>query len=344
MEQIHGGDIYRNPGVTDYSVNSNPLGMPEEAAESLRNSIMEAEHYPDIFCTSLRQAIGEFEQVDPEQILCGNGAAELFFAAALALKPEKVLLPVPSFSEYERALAAAGAEIQYYPLLPQQEFTVTEDILDAIEEDLDLVILCNPNNPTGQPVERDLINQILEKCRVFHIHLMLDECFVDFLEEPARYRMTGRIADAPELLIVKAFTKTFCMPGLRLGYALCGDRSLLEKMASYLQPWNVSVPAQTAGTAALRNSGVYLEKTRAYLQKERRKLMQALRNAGLRVYGSQANYLFFEGPKGLYRQALDAGLLIRDCGNYRGLSEGYYRIAVRRQEENERFIEWLRKL
>lgn len=343
MKQIHGGDIYRNPGVTDFSVNSNPLGMPQAAADCLQRHMKEMEHYPDIWCEKLREAIAGFERRKADEILCGNGAAELFFAAALAVRPAKVLLPVPSFAEYERALAVTGAKICYYPLEERQEFRITEDFLDALTEEIDLVILCSPNNPTGQPVQRGLLEQILDKCRSLKIRLMLDECFVDFLDEPEDYRMTDRLSDYPELLVVKAFTKTFCMPGLRLGYALCSDRRLLERMRSCLQPWNVSTPAQLAGAAALGEAEQYLERTRILVKQEREKLMEALRKAGFQVYGSRANYIFFRGEAGFYEKALEAGFLIRDCGNYRGLEEGYYRIAVRTEDENARWMQWLRR-
>ena len=156
--------------------------------------------------------------------------------------------------------------------------------------------------------------------------------------------MTGYLKEYPELLIVKAFTKTFCMPGLRLGYALCGDDGFLEKMEGCLQPWNVSVPAQIAGAAAMHHSETYLKETRKFLKKERERMRSEMEKAGDRVIGSSANYLFFTSRAGLYEKALEAGFLIRDCGNYRGLTEGYYRVAVRTKEENERWIAWRKGL
>lgn len=343
-EQIHGGDIYRNPGVTDFSVNSNPLGVQKEVIEALNENLDQIAHYPDIQCEELIREICRFDRVGPEQVLCGNGAAELFFAAAMAKKPGTVLLPVPSFAEYERALRPAGARIREFFLRPEQEFRVTEEILDAITPEIDLLILCNPNNPTGQVISRPLLRKILERCREQRVTLLLDECFVDFLERPDEVTMTGYLEEYPELLIVKAFTKTFCMPGLRLGYALCGNHRCLKKMEGCLQPWNVSVPAQIAGAAAMRHSEMYLKETRKFLKKERVRMCGEMEKAGDHVIGSSANYLFFTSRPGLYERALEAGFLIRDCGNYRGLGEGYYRIAVRTKEENERWLAWRKGL
>ncbi len=343
-EQIHGGDIYRNPGVIDFSVNSNPLGVQKEVLEALKGNLDQIAHYPDIQCEKLIEEICRFEQVEAEQVLCGNGAAELFFAAALARRPKAVLLAVPSFAEYERALHSVGGKIREYMLKPEQEFQVTEEILSAITPEIDLVILCNPNNPTGQVIPRPLLFEILNRCKEQQTTLLLDECFVDFLDRPDEVTMTKYLTEYPKLLIVKAFTKTFCMPGLRLGYALSSDFKLLEKMKDCLQPWNVSVPAQIAGVAAMRHSEPYLSKTREFVKAERERMRAEMEKAGDHVIGSLANYLFFTSCLGLYEKALKAGFLIRDCGNYRGLQEGYYRVAIRTKEENERWIAWRKEL
>ena len=150
-EQIHGGDIYRHPEVTDFSVNSNPLGPPKGVIQALEESLGEIARYPDMRCEKLREAIGQFEQVPPEAVLCGNGAAELFFAAAWAQKPRKGLVTAPAFSEYERALGAAGGQTEFYELKEEQEFEIGADFLERITPEVDLVFLCSPNNPTGWP-------------------------------------------------------------------------------------------------------------------------------------------------------------------------------------------------
>lgn len=343
QEQVHGGDIYRHQNVTDFSVNSNPLGPPEAVIEALREGAGQIQHYPDVECEKLREAIGAFEQVPPEEILCGNGAAELFFAAVFAESPRRGLLTAPAFAEYERALQAVGAKSEFYPLREEAQFQVGEDFLEWITPKTDLVFLCSPNNPTGQPIKRSLIRKVLEKCEACGARLILDECFLDFLEAPKEYEVLEFKKDHPQILVVKAFTKTFAMPGVRLGYGISGDREFLERMGAMLQPWNVSLLAQAGGVAALKNAEAYLAKTRQMVAHEREYLRKNLADLGFQVYGSQANYLFFRGREGLYREALEAGFLIRDCGNYRGLAPGYYRIAVRKRAENERLIEWLRR-
>ena len=343
-ETVHGGDIYRNPSVTDYSVNSNPLGVPEAVRKSVQASADKIMHYPDVRCDRLRESISDFERIEKEKILCGNGAAELFFAIVMAVRPKKALITAPAFSEYERALDTVDAEVQYYRLKEENDFRIQEDILEQITEETDMMFLCNPNNPTGQTTEKELLVRVMDRCSKCDTILVLDECFIDFLEEPDRYECREYLAQYPNMVIIKAFTKIFCMPGVRLGYALCENTILQNQIRAMLQPWNVSVTAQEAGVAALTDCEIYLKQTREYIKKEKCRMTAQMRKLGLKVCGSKANYIFFRGKAGLYEKALQNGMLIRDCSNYEGLTEGYYRIAVRSEEENERLITWLEKL
>lgn len=342
--KLHGGDIYRHPGVIDFSVNTNPLGTPESVKRAVQESVAKIEHYPDVRCEDLREAISRFEQVNMEEILCGNGAAELFFAAVQAVWPQKALVIAPSFSEYEEALRSVGAEIEYYYLCEEDNFQIREDYVDKLSEEIDMIFLCNPNNPTGQTIDRDMLIKILNRCKKQNIVVILDECFLEFLDEPNRYEMSDLRGEYPNLLIIKAFTKIFSMPGLRLGYAISSNQDILEEMSWKLQQWNVSVPAQMAGVAALEKPKEYIRQTREYVSGQREYMRNIMKMMGYVVFASKANYLFFKGRPGLEKEALEAGFLIRDCQNYEGLSEGFYRIAVRTKEENERLITWLGRL
>ena len=279
-----------------------------------------------------------------EEILCGNGAAELFFAAVQAVCPQKALVIAPSFSEYEEALRSVGAEVEYYYLCEEDNFQIREDYVDKLSEEIDMIFLCNPNNPTGQTIDRDMLIKILDRCKKRNIVVVLDECFLEFLDEPNRYEMSDLRGEYPNLLIIKAFTKIFSMPGLRLGYAISSNQDILEEMSWKLQQWNVSVPAQMAGVAALENPKEYIRQTREYVSGQREYMRNIMKMMGYVVFASKANYLFFKGRPGLEKEALEAGFLIRDCQNYEGLSEGFYRIAVRTKEENERLITWLGRL
>ena len=160
--------------------------------------------------------------------------------------------------------------------------------------------MCNPNNPTGQLIECDFLQQILEKCRACKAFLVLDECFNEFLDQPNQYTMLSKTKEFKNMMILKAFTKIYAMPGLRLGYAICSDRTVIEKMEAMLQPWNVSVPAQMAGNAAL-DEEAFVQMTRAFIGQERIWMKKEMERIGIKTFDSKANYLFFKGPKNFRR-------------------------------------------
>ena len=342
QQQGHGGDIYRHPGVLDFSTNLHPLGPPPCVTEAVRESAARISNYPDTEAAELIDALAELETVPAWTLILGNGAAELIYALVQALRPKNALMAVPTFSEYARALAAVDCKIHDFCLAEENGFRLNASFLEEITEDTDVVFLCQPNNPTGLLIEQGLLGAILEKCRACHAMLVFDECFLDFVEGGAALSRVRDTEENTELFILKAFTKRFAMPGLRLGYGICGNAELLNKMRAQLQPWNVSVTAQAAGLAALRGAPDWAERAIEVLRKEKAYLHSVLAQEGFTVYPSEANYLFFSGAAGLAQRLLEENILIRDCANYQGLSEGYYRIAVRTHEMNEKLAEALR--
>ncbi|MCH1983632.1 threonine-phosphate decarboxylase CobD [Ruminococcus sp. OA3] len=334
MKQIHGGDVYRHPDALDFSSNINPLGTPKAVIAAAAESLEKLEHYPDVFYTELREAIASYEEVVQESVICGNGAAELIFSLVRAVNPKKAMLPAPTFAEYRQALEAVDCGICTYFM---EDFRVGEDILEKLDENLDMLFLCNPNNPTGFLIEPQLMCCIMEKCRRCGIFLMIDECFLDFAEHGEAYTMKGELSKNPEFFILKAFTKRYAMAGIRLGYGLSGSPGLLEKMERMTQPWNVSIPAQAAGCAALKEKE-YVRQAQRLVNEQREFLKREMGKLPLSVYDSKANYIFFKGPVDLYERCLEKGILIRDCSNYPGLESGFFRIAVRMPEENERLL------
>ena len=334
--QEHGGDIYSASYRLDYSVSVNPMGMPRGVRHAVIRSTGILEQYPDTSCRDLRRKLSERFRVPAHWITCGNGAAELIFAAALAVHPQAALLVCPGFSEYERALKASGCgDIRFYLCPRGEDFRVGEDLPEQITEDLDMMYLCNPCNPTGILLRRDQMVRILERCREKKVLLVLDECFLDLTSHPEDHTLMGYVADNPNLLILKSFTKTFAMPGVRLGFCVTSGRTLTDRIRESIQPWSVSIPAQMAGEAVFEECDEYLRKSRALIGTELHYLRQMFDRIGIRYYDSEANFLFFEGPENLLELCTKKGILIRDCRNYRGLGPGYYRVAVRTRRDNE---------
>lgn len=339
-KHIHGGDVYKYRNCIDFSANLNPLGTPESVKKAICDSLDHIAEYPQVGSELLREKIAEYEGVKTEEVICGNGAAEVIFTLCRAVNPKKALIPAPTFAEYGQALASTGCELEYYMLTENEGFMLGEAYLDILHKGLDMAFLCNPNNPTGMLIPHRLLKKILEKSRKLGILLVVDECFLDFVKEPQEYSLKRSLSGFDNLFILKAFTKRYAMAGVRLGYGLCSNCVLLDKMERNVQPWNVSTMAQAAGIQALSETE-YVEKGRQLVFRESQWLKEEMTRIGYKVFPSEANYIFFKGPEELFDFCLRKRIVIRDCSNYPGLTKGYYRIAVKKHEENVKLIEVL---
>lgn len=344
----HGGDVYRNQVSHDFSINLNPLGMPQGVKKVLKHSVDGWARYPDPECGALKNALAGYHHVPAEWILCANGAADLIFQAVRILAPKKALLFAPSFSEYRQALMAAGCEIETLPLKKEQGFQPDiEAALDHITPETGLLFFCNPNNPTGHAVPASLVKKLADHCQKTGTWLILDECFCELLEQPEDFSMMPFAGHYEKLVILRAFTKTYAMAGLRLGYALSSSGSLFQKIRQERQPWSVSVPAQEAGIAALKEQE-YLKQARILIGTERAWLSGQLQELGFTVFKSDSNFILFyieeDHPGELLQACLKRKILLRDCSNFDGLASGYYRICVGMPEKNRLLVRNLQEI
>ncbi len=341
----HGGDIYTRSDrqVVDFSANINPLGIPQGVKQAIKSAVRDCVNYPDPFCRALGQATAKFLGVSQTYLYFGNGAADVLFRIALAERPKRALVLAPTFADYEKALHSVACAVEYYELKEAQDFKVEEDLLERITSQLDMVVICNPNNPTGQLTNVAFMEKVVLHCQKLGVRLLVDECFMDFVALDKRYSLRKMLGGHHQLVILKAFTKTFAIPGVRLGLCMTGDSKLLERLHEVGQDWNVSVIAQQAGIAAVQEMD-YLHKSMAYVGEERAYLKQALTNLGAKVYGSEANYIFFylKTPHNLPKLLEEKGILIRSCKNYHNLGEGYYRVAVKTKTMNRKLIKEIR--
>ena len=344
MKNIHGGNIYDNKIDLDFSVNISPLGMPDKVKDVIVKSVDSINNYPDMECKDLKDKLGEKYGITPSFFLIGNGSSEILMAIAHAAGMDKdirnkILIPVPSFLGYEYAFENAGCEIEYYYLKEEDDYKLKEDVLDVINGGVNYVVLANPNNPTGALIDEKLLFKILDKCLTYNTKVILDECFIElsggmsYISEVYKYS---------NLVIVNSFTKTYGIPGIRLGYMVTGDDDYLAKVSKHLPEWNVSTLAQKAGIACLEQDE-YLNLSKACVEEGRTQLEDGLKSMGIKVYPSDADYVLFKDDKNWYDILLQKKILIRDCSNYRGLGDGYYRIAVRSEEDNEILLNEMRK-
>lgn len=340
MNQMHGGDIYRNRVRMDFSVNVNPLGIPEPVKAALHTAVEACGAYPDMEAEELRRTLSEWLGVPEEVFLFGNGASELFLASLHALHPAKTVIPVPSFYGYEYAAKAAGSEIVYFPMQEEKGFFPGDGLLEALTEDVELLVLANPNNPTGTLLPREYLRKLLKHCGTKKIHVILDECFIEFCRnasEEEEVSVLSELGSFEHLILVRAFTKSFAVPGVRLGYLLCKNAALRERIRAQLPEWNLSCFAQAAGIACARQDG-FLKQTAEYVRKERSFLEQGLLEQGLHTFPGRANFILCHSEKKWDELLLEQGILIRNCSNFRGLGNGYYRFAVKSRAENEALL------
>lgn len=336
----HGGNIHGRKDIQfDFSVNVHPLGMTEGMKQALIEGIDQDAHYPDPQCSELSQAIALYHGVQTEQVLCGNGASDLILRICAALRPKKVMVCAPTFSEYARSALLFGAELVEYTLQASGQFALDEAFLQALHGEIDLLFLCQPNNPTGRLMAPRLLKQILQRCHERNIRVVLDECFIDFTEGTS---MIAELKHCPHLLILRAFTKIHAMAGLRLGYLLCSDGALLEWIASFGPTWSVSSVAQRVGLAALQETE-RLEQTRALIRSENAFMSTALEKLGFEVIPSDGNFLLVRGPR-VAEALLERGILVRDCSNFTGLDDSYMRIGLKTRPENTVLIQVLKEV
>ena len=230
--------------------------------------------------------------------------------------------------------------IDYYYLKIENQFKLQKDIIDYVKKD-SIIYLTNPDNPVGNIIDENILYSILEKAAQCGSIVVLDECFIDLTCNGTSY--VSLIKKYDNLIIIKAFTKTYAFAGLRLGFCISSEKNI-EILEEYLPPWNISMPAYMCGIAALKDS-TFLEKSISYIEKEKEYLLYNLKNFGFLIYGSQANYIFFYCDEyKLKEKLLEKHILIRDCSNYKGLSKGYFRVAVKKHDDNEKLINALKEI
>lgn len=357
MQFEHGGNVHRFireqagslDALLDFSANINPLGLSPKGKEAMLKGLDWLSHYPDPEYTALREKLSLYYKVAPKFISVFNGGAEGIHELFRFLQPKKAVLTAPSFVEYEKALLAHGTDIEWFYLKPEQQFQLDQQkLLMTVElERPDLVVLCTPNNPTGQIIASEFLEDLTKILARWKGRLVIDEAFVDFLPTENE-RVSKWLPLYENVYVLKSFTKFFGVPGLRLGAVLSANSEFHEHLNVHAVPWRINVMAEQYALGALEDQ-TYIEATRAYIGKARPVLMQMLSSVdGIQVYDSCADYMLLKidsDKTETFEQSLLAKqILVRNCANYRGLGPGYFRVAVKAQSENDRLVEAVKEV
>ena len=333
----HGGQVYNADGTTgdflDFSANINPLGISEKIRAAIIENLDGVKNYPDPNATELKAAISQRYKVSPDNLILLNGAAEFFYLYLNVTRPQKVLIPVPSFSEYERAARAINAEINFFYTRADENFSV--DIKKLLAQDSDLIILGRPNNPTGNLISLDELKKLSAAANI-----LVDESFIDFLKvESARNLVSEKFT------VVQSLTKIFAIPGLRLGFAVA-EKNLAAKLNAAKDIWNVNFLAQKAGVAALSDEKFFSD-TRNWLQAEKKFFVERLKKIPrLQVFEPTANFVLLkfdtaEIAQSVLKKLRQEKILLRSCENFAGLDARFLRSAIRTRAENLKLLEVL---
>ena len=367
---FHGGNIYKVfrekniKEILDYSSNINPYGIPESLKSRIIENLEILERYPDPDYVELREKLANLNNVNLSDIILGNGATEIIFLFMKVINPKKILIVSPTFGEYERAVKATGIsgdienkkiEIEYFELKESDDFKLNiENLKNELENKYDLLIICNPNNPTGKFLKLAQTEEILKECNKYDTKLFIDEAFIEFLADGMKESIINTEENKKNLFVTRAFTKFFAIPGLRLGYGMYFDKELEQKISEKKEPWSVNNIAELAGLTVLDDTE-YIEKTLKWITKEKIYMYEKLNEiSGIKVYETEVNFitgkidekLFSEGlnVKVLREKMLEQGILIRDASNFKFLDERFFRLAIKDRTSNDRVIEAMKEI
>lgn len=348
----HGGNIYKEAktlGISpdtllDFSANINPLGIPSKLRDLLYKNIDNLINYPDPDCTKLKQCIGKYLDLPLEHISIGNGASEIIYLIFATLRFKNILIPCPSFIEYEQAAKAAKTNCYYFERREEDDFKIdfVKLIDNAIKNNVEAVLICNPNNPTSTMENIEEMINFIGKCKEKGIFVIVDEAFIELTIGANSNSLVRYIRDFDNLIIIRAFTKVFAVPGLRLGYGV-SSKEIADKIEKSRITWSVNLLACEAGEVLFDYN--YFQNTQKWLKEELDYLYKELKNINsLKVFKPSTNFVLVkiintDFDAAILRQMLlKDGILIRHAGNFRFLDNSYFRVAVKDRSSNQRLI------
>lgn len=348
LEQIEAAYGIKKEDITSFSANVNPLGVSYKLRETLASHIDAITSYPDREYTALRKCIGGYVHTNYNHIIVGNGSTELISLFIQIKKPKKALMIGPTYSEYEREVSLGGGRSHYFSLKEEDNFCIDlEALFTALHSDIDLLVLCNPNNPTSSQISRTQMRRILDICKQKDIFVMVDETYVEFAEEMEAMTAIPLTEYYNNIIILRGISKFYAAPGLRLGYAICGNPDLLKEINQRKNPWTINSLAAIAGEIMFTDEA-YMAQTRELISKERSRICERLAQCPqVKIYPCHANFLLLKILKegvtslDLFEAAIQKGLMIRDCSTFPFLDNKYIRFCFMTPEKNDQLIDTL---
>ncbi len=355
-DHFHGSDLeqielcygIKKEDIVSFSANVNPKGISPLLRKTLSERLDAITSYPDREYTSLRRSIADYVHSEPEHIIVGNGSTELISLFIQIEHPKKALVLGPTYSEYEREIFLGGGATHYYPLKESDEFRLDlSDFTNHLNESVDLLVICNPNNPTSSSITRDSMRRILDVCKQYNIFVMVDETYVEFADHMDEITSVPLTHYYNNIIILRGTAKFFAAPGLRLGYAVTGNRDLVEAINTRKNPWTINSLAVIAGESMFSDDA-YIRQTKELISLERTNVYETLKLCpDFKPYPPSANFILAKILKNgvtsqeLFDRAIRRGMMIRDCSTFPFLDQKYIRFCFMMPEDNKRLLDCL---
>ena len=348
IEKIYG---IKKEDIISFSANVNPLGLSGRLRRTLSEHLDVITGYPDREYTSLRRVIAGYCGSECDNIIVGNGSTELISLFIQIEHPGKALIVGPTYSEYEREVSLGGGTSLYFPLKEKDNFILDhERLAEQLNESIDLLILCNPNNPTSTCISRRTMRKILDVCKQNDIFVMVDETYIEFTKDYDEVNSVPLTQYYNNIIILRGISKFFAAPGLRLGYGITGNRDLIKAINSRKNPWTINSLAEAAGQLMFTDEE-YIRRTKALISSERSRVTAALTNIkGLKVYEPSANFVLVKIENDavtadiLFDACIREKMMIRNCCTFPFLDNKYFRVCFMMPEMNDRLLSVIRSV
>lgn len=342
IEQVYG---IKKEEITSFSANVNPLGVSFQLRNTLASHIDAITSYPDREYTSLRTSIASYVNTNKESILVGNGSTELISLFIQFLSPKDAFIISPTYSEYEREISLGEGHWHYFELKEANNFKFDYSRFEKeLLEEVDLVIICNPNNPTSSHITAEEMESIVTLCKKNHTFVLVDETYVEFSENMNQITSIPLTKQYDNLIVLRGISKFFAAPGLRLGYAVCGNKELVEKINKTKNPWTINSLAAIAGEIMFQDTD-YMNQTKELIFNERKRICEALKKCDTyKVYEPTANFVLLRilrdnlSASDIFDTCIRKGLMIRDCSTFPYLDEKYIRFCFMSKEKNDELL------
>ncbi|MCB5500875.1 pyridoxal phosphate-dependent aminotransferase [Dorea formicigenerans] len=357
--EFHGSDLEKiadyyhlnKENIILFGANVNPLGLSGQVKKDLAAHLDVISSYPDRNYTDLKKAIAFYTGSSAEHIVVGNGSTELISLLISQRAPKKALLLGPTYSEYARELNLVGGTLEYYNLKEEQDFKLDiSDLTDALKSDIDLLIICNPNNPTSSAISTSDIRELLSVCRSLGIFVMIDETYIEFAPKGAALSAVPLVPEFDNFMVIRGVSKFFAAPGLRFGYGLTSNQAFLQTLLTHQNPWSLNSVGAYAGERMLKDTD-YIKKTWTLIDSERTRMCTELSGLDtVKIYPAYANFVLVRILKegltsfDVFEKAIHQDLMIRDCSSFESLNGEYVRFCIMNPEDNDRLLDVFRSL